>query len=92
MSEENEEMYDLLAFLVSSASRLNGEPASYGPLRLIEGAKRLCQILVKSDDEKASEIQELIDIIEEGKLKNMTDADSFQSMLDVATEKLVDIL
>ena len=92
MNLKNEELYALLAYLVSSAARLSEEPASYGPMRLIEGAKRLSSVLVESGDEKSSGLKELIHLIEEGRQSSMSDDEAFQNMLDEAVEMLVDII
>lgn len=36
-----EEVVELLAFLVTAARNLLDEPANYGPMRLLDGAERL---------------------------------------------------
>ncbi len=92
MKNINEELYALLAYLVSSAARLGEEPASYGPIRLIEGAKRLSAVLALTDEEKSSELKELAHLIEEGRQKSMSDEAAFQDMLDQTVERLVDIV
>ncbi len=92
MTYDDEEMYALLTYLVSSAARLGQEPASYGPMRLIEAAKRLSIIMAASNDDKAEELNDLINIIEEGRQSGMSDEAAFQEMLDAAVEKLVDII
>ena len=65
------ELRDLLIYMITSAAGLPGEPHMYGPLRLIESAGRLARMLGSTCEEK--DIRELVDIIEEGKGKNMTD-------------------
>lgn len=86
-----EEMFELLVYMITSASGLKGEPKIYGPLRLIEASQRLAELML-GEDEGDADLKELIRIIENGKRKSSTDEDGFYEMLDVATEKLVDCL
>lgn len=92
MSDITEKGHELLAFLVSSAVRLPDEPEIYGPLRLMEAARRLCDILIAAGDECGGELEKLVETIDEGKHKNMTDRPAFFEMIDSVSEKLVDIL
>ena len=82
--------FELLVYLASSAVRITGEPAVYAPLRLIEAAQRICKIMIMEDDPNKQALQELIDLIEQGKHKNMTDTDEFYKMLESVSEKLVE--
>lgn len=84
------ELRDLLIYMITSAAGLPGEPHMYGPLRLIESAGRLARMLGSTCEEK--DIRELVDIIEEGKGKNMTDPEGFWQMLQEAAAKAVDLL
>jgi len=84
--------FELLVYLVSSASRITGEPAVYAPLRLIEAAERVCKIMLAEGDSNPQDMEDLIEIIERGKHKNMTDSESFYKMLEEASEKLVDCM
>lgn len=84
------ELRDLLIYMITSAAGLPGEPHMYGPLRLIESAERLARMLGSTCEEK--DIRELVDIIEEGKGKNMTDPEGFCQMLQEAAAKAVDLL
>ena len=84
------ELRDLLIYMITSAAGLPGEPHMYGPLRLIESAGRLARMLGSTCEEK--DIRELVDIIEEGKGKNMTDPEGFCQMLQEAAAKAVDLL
>lgn len=84
------ELRDLLIYMITSAAGLPGEPHMYGPLRLIESAGRLARMLGSICEEK--DIRELVDIIEEGKGKNMTDPEGFCQMLQEAAAKAVDLL
>lgn len=84
------ELRELLIYMITSAAGLPGEPHMYGPLRLIESAGRLARMLGSTCEEK--DIQELVDIIEEGKGKNMTDPEGFCQMLQEAAAKAVDLL
>ena len=87
----NPEVFELLAYMATSAAGLKGEPKIYGPLRLIESCQKLVSIILQEDANNEN-LKELIWIIESGKHKSMTDEDGFYAMLDAVTEKLVDCL
>lgn len=40
-----ERLYNLVSYMIISAANLWDEPRSYGPLRLVEAAKRLLEIV-----------------------------------------------
>ncbi len=86
-----EETLELLIYLVTSAVGLKGEPRIYGPLRLIEASERLARLML-AEDPHNRDLEELIQIIENGKRKSTTDEAGFCEMLDAAAEKLVDCL
>ncbi|QAT50740.1 hypothetical protein EQM14_13745 [Caproiciproducens sp. NJN-50] len=83
------ESFELLAYLVAGAAGLEGEPRIYGPLRMIEAAERLCKLMLADDPENSS-LKELVEIIENGKRKTMSDEAGFYQMLRDAAAKLVD--
>lgn len=87
----NAEVFELLVYMVTSAAGLKGEPKVYGPLRLIESSQRLANLMLQNDPENEN-LKELVQIIENGKRKSMTDEEGFYQMLNEATEKLVDCL
>lgn len=81
-----EELYELLSFLVSSAHLLVNEPEHYGSFRLIDAACRLIGFALESgrleDDQFLREFKENAD---RGKLLMMTDEDGFLQFLEDAT-------
>lgn len=83
---------ELLAYLISSAQRIEGEPPAYAPLRLIEAARQLCSIMAEEETDSKKELEELIKLIDEGKHKNMTDTEAFHKMINAASEKVIDII
>lgn len=86
---------ELLAYLVSSAAGLREEPKIYGPLRLIEAAERLCRLAADdpaTSEERRAGLRELAELIDSRKNDCMTDEESFYSMLDEASMRLVDCL
>lgn len=85
------ELFELLAYLVASAAGLEGEPKIYGPLRIIEAAERLCRLMLEDDPEN-SNLKGLVEIIEGGKRKTMSDEAGFYQMLRDAAAKLVDCM
>lgn len=88
--ENREEFFELLVYMATSAAGLKGEPKVYGSLRLIEASQRLAKIMLQSEENEG--LKELVQIIEDGKRKSMTDEEGFYQMLNAVTEKLVDCL
>jgi hypothetical protein len=84
-------LFDLLSFLIISARNLVEEPKLYGPLRLIDGASRLIEILEKEglSDEFLSKIRKKI---EEKENSVMTNKDEFIELLDDLTLDFADEL
>lgn len=86
----NQEM-ELLIYLLTSAEALPCEPQSYGPLRLVEAASRVCRILISQQPENV-EYKRLASCIEAGKGKALTEPEKFFDMLREASSLLVDCL
>ena len=84
-----EQIFELISYIVVSARNLLEEPARYGPFRLIDTAGRLIEILEKADmaGERLTEIRNKIDA---GKLTAMGDEREFQDFLDSLVFHLVD--
>lgn len=78
------ELYDLLGYLLTSARGLLDEPGEYGPLRLAEGASRLCALMARHGSGPASVLRELQAGIDAGKFAVMSDPEAFQKTLDCA--------
>ena len=82
-----EEMYELLSFLVSSAQLCVNEPKMYGPFRLIDGASRMLGFVTgsgESDDEFLPEFKAFID---DRKLSMMTDEEGYIEFLQEASRR-----
>ena len=81
-----EDLYELLSFLVSSAHLLVNEPEHYGSFRLIDAACRLIGFALESgrleDDQFLREFKEDAD---QKKLLLMTDQEGFLQYLEDAT-------
>lgn len=87
---DKKELQELLIYMITSAAGLPGEPQMYGPLRLIESSGRLAGML---GDAYGGEVyEELAQLIEAGKGKNMTDPEGFCQMLQEAAAKAVELL
>ena len=80
-----------LCYMGSSARELLDEPASYGPLRLIDSVSRLIEILEEEGiiDKELSHIKGLIG---QGRFLVMTDQDQFRNLLDEVVIALADWL
>ena len=72
---------ELLAYMVTSAAGLRGEPAIYGPLRLIESSKRVAlqtaDAIRDTDPARAEALTSLAVLIAERQNDCMTDEESF---------------
>jgi hypothetical protein len=84
-----DEVFELISYLVVSAQGLLDEPAEYGSLRLIDAAGR-CANLAKNDapSEARTFLEELSAEIEEGKLLVMSNPDEYAIFLDSAVRKM----
>lgn len=80
----HQQTLDLLAYMITSARGLLDEPASYGPLRLIDGASRLCALFMENSSEDAQFFTELKNKIDQRKFSLMTDPAEFNALLDEA--------
>ena len=79
-------LYEVLAFLFSSAHILVNEPHLYGTLRLIDGASRLMGFAVESGQlEDAEFLRQLKDDVDEKKFLLMTDEKTYFELLERAT-------
>jgi hypothetical protein len=91
ISEEN--FYDLLSFMVTSAHLSVEEPELYGSFRLIDGACRLIEFALESgqlpDEQFVREFKEYADV---RKHWMMTDEPGFLRFLEEATGKLAEEL
>ena len=86
-----EDYFELLVYMSTSAAGLKGEPKIYGPLRMIEASERLCSLMLKEDPDNP-DLKELREIIETGKQKTTSDEEGFYQMLQDAAAKLVDMV
>jgi hypothetical protein len=87
VSEEG--LYEILAFLFSSAHLLVNEPHLYGTFRLIDGASRLIGFALDSgqleDDQFLRRLKEEVD---EKKFLVMTDEDTYFQLLEETTRAM----
>ena len=86
--EFDADMLDLAAYMLTSARGLLDEPKTYGPFRLLEGASRLCGILMDAHHPKTDSLGSLKKKIDERKFILMTDEAAFIELLD---ETVLDI-
>jgi hypothetical protein len=84
VSEEG--LYEILAFLFSSAHLLVNEPHLYGTFRLIDGASRLIGFALDSGQLEDEEfLRRLKEEVDEKKFLVMTDEDTYFQLLEKAT-------
>jgi hypothetical protein len=77
-------LYELLGYLLTSARGLLEEPGEYGPLRLAEGASRLCALMAANGSEHGPVLAGLKARIDAGKFNVQADPPAFQQTLDQA--------
>ena len=84
-----EDLYEVLSFLVSSAHLCVTEPRLYGTFRLIDAASRLMGFALKGgqleDDQFLHELKEDAD---KRKFSLMTDEEAYFQFLEDATRKM----
>ncbi|MCD6559570.1 MAG: hypothetical protein J7K57_06850 [Palaeococcus sp.] len=83
--------FQLLAFLITSARGCVDEPVLYGPLRLVDAASRLIDIM-EDEGKSNDEISKLKELIEEKKDLVMYDEEEFIRFLDGLSKELAKII
>jgi hypothetical protein len=84
-----DDVFELLAFLVTSARLCVDEPKLYGTFRLVDGASRLLGFVLESDQpEDKQTLQQLKDEIDEKKFLLTTDQEGYFDFLDELTRKV----
>jgi hypothetical protein len=87
VSEEG--LYEILAFLFSSAHLLVNEPHLYGTFRLIDGASRLIGFALDSGQLEGDEfLRRLKEEVDEKKFLVMTDEDTYFQLLEETTRAM----
>jgi hypothetical protein len=85
---KEDEVYELLAFLVTSAELLVGEPHLYGTFRLIDAASRMMAFALESgnlDDEFMSQFKGYVDT---NKVLSISDEKAYVKFLEEASRML----
>ncbi len=83
--------FQLLAFLITSARGCVDEPKLYGPLRLLDAASRLIDIM-EDEGKSNDEILKLKELIEENIDVLMYDEEEFIRLLDELAKQLAKII
>jgi hypothetical protein len=84
-----DDVFELLAFLATSARLCVDEPKLYGTFRLVDGASRLLGFVLESDQmEDRQSLQQLKDEIDEKKFLLTTDQEAYRKFLDDLTRKV----
>lgn len=87
-----DEHFQLLAFLVASARGCVDEPAIYGPLRLIDAAEKLVNIIEEKYGRKLPELEDVKNTIEKARNVILTDEEEFVKTLDELVVKVSKII
>jgi hypothetical protein len=84
-----DDVFELLAFLATSARLCVDEPKLYGTFRLVDGASRLLGFALESDQlEDKQFLQQLKDEIDEKKMLLVADQEGYLKFLDDLTRKV----
>ena len=84
-----EDAFELLAFLITSARGCINEPETYGTFRLIDAASRMIGFVLESGQaEDAEFLRGLKDEIDQRKLWLMTDEEAYFQFLRDVTRKI----
>lgn len=84
-----EEAFELLVYLITSALGCVDEPRLYGSFRLIDAASKLIGFAIQVEDIEGAEfLRDLKQDIDKGKLSPMSDEKSFVDLLEDATHQV----
>ncbi|MFQ6016285.1 MAG: DUF6092 family protein [Anaerolineae bacterium] len=84
-----DDAFELLAFLITSARGCIDEPETYGTFRLIDAASRMIGFILESGQaEDTKFLRELKDEIDQKKLWLMTDEEGYFQFLRDVTRKM----
>ena len=89
--EFEREFFELICFMVTSARNLIQENRLYGPLRLVDAASRLVDILEKLDL-KSPRLEAIKERIEEGENTVMESEEKFTAFLENLVMELVPLM
>lgn len=74
---------ELLAFLTASARGLISEPKDYGPMRLLEAAKRLCLlVLPQARGQSRQFVTGLVESIDQTQSERRADPEKYAALMD----------
>jgi len=89
MVVSEEDLYEILAFLFSSAHLLVNEPHLYGTFRLIDAATRLIGFALEGGElEDDKFLRQLKEDVDARKLLLMTDEETYFQLLEDATREM----
>ncbi|MGB3906546.1 MAG: DUF6092 family protein [Anaerolineae bacterium] len=89
MVVSEEDLYEILAFLFSSAHLLVNEPHLYGTFRLIDAATRLIGFALQAGElEDDKFLRQLKEDVDASKFLLMTDEDAYFQLLEDATREM----
>jgi hypothetical protein len=90
-ADREQELFDLVGYMVTSARNLLDEPPLYGPFRLVDSASRLIAIF-EGTGAASPRLLALRERIEAGKYSVMGEETAFHAFLDDLVNALVDVM
>lgn len=89
MVVSEEDLYEILAFLFSSAHLLVNEPHLYGTFRLVDAATRLIGFALEAGELRDDKfLRQLKEDVDARKLLLMTDEETYFQLLEDATREM----
>ena len=85
------QIFELVSYMATSACNLLEEPARYGPFRLVDAASRLIDILEESGN-SSERLNSIRKQIESGKYSAMGTDEQFKEFLEVTVFTVVDAI
>lgn len=86
----NENFFEMIVYLVTSARGCMDEPKIYGSLRLLDSTSMLYE-LMDQEDIDIGKLDKIIDKINENKHICMMDREAFKGLLDELIDELVEL-
>ncbi len=85
-------LIETIAYLISSANILPNEPVIYGPMRLLEGAKRIIEFLEEEEGLADKELLNIKEKIDDAMSKVLTDEEGFKAGINEVIKLMANYL
>lgn len=86
-----DQVFEVICYMVTSAANLVRETKAYGPLRLLDASSRLITVL-ENNGVSSGRLDTLRSKIEQGRAAVMTDESAFEKMLEGLVLDIVNLM